>query len=60
MGIVFIALLMMALAGVFALLRGHLVITDRLVLDGWRARLLGGFWLLPLASLLNLIEKGEP
>ncbi len=54
MGAIFIAVLMMALAGGYALLRGHLGITDRLVLNGWRARLTGGLWLLPLAALLIL------
>lgn len=54
MGVVFIAVLMMALAGVYALLRGYLAITDRLVLSGGRARLTGLLWLLPLAALLIL------
>jgi hypothetical protein len=54
MGAMFITLLMMALAGGYALLRGHVAITDRLILRGWQARLLGGLWLLPLVSLLIL------
>lgn len=54
MGAIFIAVLMGALAGMYALLRGHLTITDCLVLRGWLARLTGGLWLLPLASLLIL------
>jgi hypothetical protein len=44
----------MAAAGVYALLSGRLGITDRLSLKGWQARLVGGLWLLPLASILIL------
>ncbi len=40
--------IMMILGGLYALIKAKLSLTDRFHLEGWRARIVGLFWMAPI------------